>query len=412
MGQTMRIAYFSPLAPQRTGTAHYSEDLLPHLSRRVHVDAYTDDHLAANQEVGRIYPLYGYRDLAAQYERYDLLVFQLGSGAEHVPIYDLFLRYGGVVTLHDLELSGLEEAGPARRNDGWGQLREIGRHEGLRPLLRTATDALRRGQWPAPQPARPDVIRLVAQRAAGIAVHSRAARESLQARCPGARIYEVAPGMARPPAIDALEARQALGLPADAFICISVGRLEPQARIHVGMQAFARFLERWPNSLYLIVGDPAPGYPLQELAEALGIAGQVRLPGHVELASLYRYLAAADVGIALGQLRQGEAPVDLLRLMSMAKPAIVSRRQPFSEIPDHCAIPVDEGAGEIGQTVAALWALAGHPPLRLSYGRQAARYVQARHSLSATARQYAELFEELATVQAAERLLLRERAAQ
>ena len=405
---TVRIAYFSPLAPQRTGTAHYSEDLLPHLSRRVCIDAYTDDHVAANQEVGRIYPVYGYRDLAAQYERYDLLVFQLGSGPEHVPIYDLFLRYGGIATLHDLDLSGLAEITPVQRGDGWSHLREIGRHEGLGPLLRTATGALLRGQWPAPQPSRLDVGRLVAQRAAGIIVHSWAVREHLQARCPEARVYEVPIGISRPPAIDSLEARQALGLPADALICISVGHLDPQARIHVAMQAFARFLERWPNSLYLLIGEPAPGYPLEELAKALGIAQQVHLPGHVDLATLYRYLAAADVGIALGQLRRGEAPADLLRLMSMAKPAIVSHRQPYADLPDHCVIPVDEGAGEIGQIVAALWALAGHPPLRLSYGRQAARYVQSRHALSAMAQQYAELLEELATMQAAERLLVRE----
>jgi len=409
MGHTMRIAYFSPLPPQRTGTAFYSEDLLPHLCRRVHVDAYTDDHVAATQEVGRIYPLYGYRDLAAQCERYDLLVFQLGSGPEHAPIYDLFLRYGGVAALHDLDLSGVIESRPPQRGDGRGRLHEVRRHQGLGPLLRSAGDALRRGQWPAPPVDEVDRSRPLVQRAAGLIVHSEEARACLQARYPEARLYEVPAGIPRPPAIDALEARQALGLPTDALICLSARRLGPEARIHVAMQAFARFAERCPNSLYIIVGEPAPGYPLHELAETLGIAGRVHLPGHVDLATLYRYLAAADVGIALGRLRRGEAPADLLRIMSMAKPAIVSRRRPYSEIPDHCVIPVDEGAAEVGQVMAALWALAGHPPLRLSYGRQAARYVQARHGLSAMARQYAEILEELATVQAAERLLLRER---
>lgn len=408
MGHTMRVAYLSPLAPQCTGTAYYSEDLLPHLCRRVQVDAYTDDHVAATQEVGRLYPIYGYRDLAAQYERYDLLVYQLGSGPEHLPVLDLFLRYGGVAVLHDLDLASLADAACLQGQSGRGQPRDAGRAERLGLFLRAASDAFRHGQWPPARPARPEVAHLVAQRAAGLIVHSGEAREHLQARCPGVRVCEVAVGIPRPPAIDSLEARQVLGLPSDALICLTAGRLEPETRIHVAMQAFARLAERTPNSLYIILGEPAPGYPLRELAEALGIAERVRLPGHVDLATLYRYLAAADVDISLGRPRRGEAPAGLLRMMSMAKPAIVSRRGPYAGIPDHCVIPVEEGPAEVGQVVAALWALAAHPPLRLSYGRQAARYVQARHALGATARQYAEFLEELATVQVAEKLLVRE----
>jgi len=73
-------------------------------------------------------------------------------------------------------------------------------------------------------------------------------------------------------------------------------------------------------------------------------------------------------------------------------------------------VKVEEGASEVSQVVAALWALASHPPLRLSYSRQAARYVQTEHALAATARQYAAFLEQVSTVQVAEGLLLREQA--
>ncbi len=404
MARMMRVAYFSPLAPQRTETSRYSEDLLPHLCRRVQVDAYTDDRIAATQEVGRIYPLYGYRDFAAQLDRYDQLIFQLGSSPEHVPVYDLFLRFGGVVALHDLNLSGLIEAKTLAQGDGWGYLQELRRHEGLGPFLRTAGGALLHGQWPTPRPARLEMTRLVAQRASGVIVHSATARAHLAARYPEAQLREVPIGIPQPPAIDAQEARQALGLPRDAYVCASVGPLS-DAHARALVQVFARLLERCPSSLLVSLGEPPGARSLERLARALGVEGKVRLAGQVDLATLYRYLAAADAGIALGRLERGAAPSDLLRLMSMARPAVVPNCAPYASIPDCCIVKVEPGEAGVPQAAAALWALAGHVPLRLSYGRQAARYVRTAHSLSASARDYADFVEELSTVEAAERLL-------
>ena len=407
MDHALRVAYFSPLAPMRTSISHYSGELLPHLCRRAHVDVYTDDRIAAGQEVGRVYPLYGYRDFG-QPERYDHLIFQLGNQPEHVPIYDRFLRAGGVAVLHDLDLSGVIGAKTLGRGDGWGYLWEVRRNEGLGPFLRTASDALLRRQWPEPHQGGLEMNRLVVRRATGLIVHNRPACEYLLARYPGARVREVALPIRRPPAVDPVEARQSLHLPSDAFICVSVGRLGPAKRIHVAMQAFARLLERRPESLYILIGEPPAGYPLQELAQTMGIAAQVRQPGYVDLATLYRYLAACDAGIGLRDPGRGEASASLLRIMSMGKPVVVSSCGAHAQLPDDCVVKVDAGAGEVAQMAAALWALSAHPPMRLWYGRRAARYVQANHAPAIVGRQYVEFLEALATVHAAEEILLRE----
>jgi glycosyltransferase involved in cell wall biosynthesis len=42
----LRIAYVSPLPPQKSGIADYSADLLPHLSKLVHIDLFVDPELA------------------------------------------------------------------------------------------------------------------------------------------------------------------------------------------------------------------------------------------------------------------------------------------------------------------------------------------------------------------------------
>ena len=42
----MKIAYFSPLPPQRTGVADYSKELLPALASRAEVDLWVDEPVA------------------------------------------------------------------------------------------------------------------------------------------------------------------------------------------------------------------------------------------------------------------------------------------------------------------------------------------------------------------------------
>jgi hypothetical protein len=216
MARMMRVAYFSPLPPVRSGISHYSED-----------------RIAAAQEVGRIYPLYGYRDFS-QAERYDHLIFQLGNSTEHLALYDLFLRHGGIAVLHDLDFSEIVGARTLGQGDSWGYLWEVRRNDGLGPFLRTAGDTFLRGALPGPPQPRPErgheghrpgdhrpMNRAIVQRASGLIVHSGQAREHLSARYPEARVRRVPLGIRRPPAVDQAEARQHLGLPADAFICIS-----------------------------------------------------------------------------------------------------------------------------------------------------------------------------------------------
>jgi glycosyltransferase involved in cell wall biosynthesis len=405
--RTMSIAYLSPLAPLRTGLANYSEELLPHLCRRLRVDVYTDDRIAATQEIGRAWPVYGYRDLPAQRGRYDQIVYQLGNGPEYVPIYDLFQRYGGVVALHDLDLSGVIGAKTLRQGDGWGYLRELGRNEGLGTWLATAGQALLRGRWSARRGL--EMNRVVAQRAAGVIVHSAAAREHLLARFPAAAVRHITLGIRRPPRPDPAEARRLLDLPPDAFVAVSMGRLGPEKRLHVVLQAWARLLECEPDAHLVLLGEPALGYPLRDMAHTLGITGRVHMPGYVDLSTVYRYLAASDVGINLRVSTRGEMSASLLRIMSMAQPALVSNCQPYTQIPGDCVLRVDPGAGEGEQLLSGLWAFAQHRSLRENYGRRAARWVQCEHSLAASARQYIQFLEETAAVQAAEEMLRRER---
>lgn len=399
MARLMRLAYLTPLAPVQTETSYYSEELLPHLCRHAQVDVYTDDRLAAAQEVGRAYRLYGYHDLE-QPGRYDHLIYQLGSDPVHLPILERFLRYGGVVVLHDADLTSLAEAARDGQGDGRSPLNGVRRSGGLLwPFFKSGYDALLQRQW---LPRRWQRNGSLLEQATGVIVHSRAARRYVTGHSPRARVRQVPLGVRRPPAVDPLQARQLLGIPPQAFAVAAPLEQAEGATLAVVLQGLRQLIERWAESYCLLVGRAQPEGNAGRLIEAAGLGDRARIVCYSDLAGLYRCLAAADVTVSLAASGHGHLPPILLRAMSLGRPAVVANCPPYDELPGECALLIEPGAGEVAQLAATLWAMAAHPPMRQWYGECAARYVQAEHTPATTARHYIEFVERLSLPEVAE----------
>ena len=91
-----------------------------------------------------------------------------------------------------------------------------------------------------------------------------------------------------------LEAREALGLPAAAFIVGNVGRLHPDKDQATLIKGFANALANLPaGSLLAILGKGRLEQDLKELANELGIGDQVKFLGQVPEAR--RFFRAFDV---------------------------------------------------------------------------------------------------------------------
>ena len=89
--------------------------------------------------------------------------------------------------------------------------------------------------------------------------------------------------------VDRQAARQALGLPADAWIVGNVGRLHPDKDQATLLRGFAEALPQLPaGSLLAILGSGRLEAELKALAGSLGIAGQVRFLGQVPEARRYQ----------------------------------------------------------------------------------------------------------------------------
>ncbi len=93
-------------------------------------------------------------------------------------------------------------------------------------------------------------------------------------------------------------ARTNLGMPADGFQVLFVGRMDPLKGLDILLQAAAVLAAELPLRLTVVGGDAAPAgeeLRVRRLAESLGLGGLTRFEGAVGQTRLPLYYSAADV---------------------------------------------------------------------------------------------------------------------
>ena len=98
-----RLAWFTPLPPERSGISAYSAELLPALAGRFAIDVYADLPSAFRPAGVAVFDAY---DFVWKHQRqpYDLTVYQLGNATCHDYMWPYLFRFPGLVVLHDGQL--------------------------------------------------------------------------------------------------------------------------------------------------------------------------------------------------------------------------------------------------------------------------------------------------------------------
>jgi glycosyltransferase involved in cell wall biosynthesis len=105
-------------------------------------------------------------------------------------------------------------------------------------------------------------------------------------------------GIDRPPAVTRA-ARSDFGIPDDAFVMVTVGRVVPRkatVRLVEALSAAER-----PDAHLLIIGDGPDVAAVRQAAMAAGVAARVHLPGQVSDERKYQALAVADIFVSTSQ---------------------------------------------------------------------------------------------------------------
>ncbi|MFL6065790.1 MAG: glycosyltransferase family 4 protein [Friedmanniella sp.] len=234
------------------------------------------------------------------------------------------------------------------------------------PLVVTWHNAVLAGGWPG-RAGR--LLQSVVARGADLTL---GASEDLvrAARAHGARRARIAP-VAAPrlpaPVVPRQQYRAALGLPADALVVVTVGRLAPQKNLAMVLDVAAAVRDH-PRLHFVLAGE---GPLRDELTERIRVDGsRVRLLGAVaDMASL---LAAADV-MLLTSFWEARALVAQEALLA-GVPLVSTRVGGIEELVGEAAVLVE--VGDVPAVVAALEEAADHPERwaeRREAGRRRAR---------------------------------------
>lgn len=387
----MRLAYFSPLPPQRSGIANYSADLLPHLARLAQVTLFVDEPAQVEPiddlEIRAIDTFRGPLD-----ERVDMCLYQMGNNVRyHQGIHEMLLTYPGITVLHDLNLYAFHDDLFVQSGQTGAHIREMGYGSGLVGVhagSRILTHTLPRDDQRFP------LLERIGDTSLGVITHSIYAQRYVSRRCRRTRVQQInQPRNLLFNSWDecrdaAAPAKARLGYHADDLLVGSFGYAAPTKRIHVVLEALAALRDQFPNLRYAIVGAVVDAYDVEALADELGLGDIVRFVGYTDDDDFADYLAAVDIGINLRHPTTGETSAALLSLMAAGKPSLVSETDAFVELPDDVCIKIPTDVAELPELEAWLARLASDPSLRQTIGHQAYDYIAREYAPSAVAQHY------------------------
>jgi glycosyltransferase involved in cell wall biosynthesis/SAM-dependent methyltransferase len=370
----MRVAFFSPMPPAKSGIADYSAALVGPLGRRVEVEVFDSAPAAYDPS------------------RFDMALYQIGNNPYHEFVYRMALGHAGVIVLHEANLHYLLADLTIRRGDWDAYIREIEYNAGPEAL----THARRvRALEVGPDYEGIPMTRRILESARGVIVHSSAVEEHVRNagfRGPVARI----PHGSWMPEADRWAYRERLGVEETTPLIGIFGFLKPYKRIPESLRAFRRLLRVEPRARMILAGEPHPDFPVESVIRTLGLEGRVRVLGFVDIADFTGYMAACDILLNLRYPTVGESSGSLLRAFGLGKPVLVSDVGSFRDLPDDTCFKVRAGPAEEDEIFEYLNQLVSRPELAKALGARARAWVEHECTWDRVAERYACFLEAVA----------------
>ena len=373
----MRVAFFSPLPPAKSGIADYSAALLQHLNTSIDVDTFAG------------------KPASFDAPGYDVCVYQLGNNPYHDFVYEAALKHPGVVVMHEANLHHLVADLTINRNDWDGYVREVGRNHG--PAAEEYAERYVRTRQKPPDYSLA-MMRTVLAGSRGAIVHSDAVGAELRAQGFEGAMARIPHGAWTTP-VDRMSYRARLGLEERTPLIGVFGYLKPYKRIAESLRAFRRLVRAVPDARMILVGEAHPELPLQSLITSMGLQEHVRHLNFVPMEDFNGYLGACDIVLNLRYPTVGESSGTLQRALGMGKAVIVSDVGSFRELPDDICLKAPVDATEEEHLFEYLNLLATRPSVRCALGDRARAWAERECSWDSVARRYTDFLAAVVTGQ-------------
>jgi glycosyltransferase involved in cell wall biosynthesis len=319
----VRVAWFSPMPPVRSGVAVCSAELIPELRTRHDIDVFVDQ-LPAAPDRGT----HSAHDFLWRHRQrpYDLNVYQLGNSSHHDYLWPYLFRFPGLTVLHDAHLHHARAVSLLQhRRDADYRAEFAANHPDadaqVAELAIAGFDSYLYYMWP--------MTRGVIEASRLSAVHSRALARQLQEELETSTVEHIR--LSHGSLVDETRERSArqriraqYGIASDAITFGCFGGLTADKRIAQILDAFGATLPYAPDARLLLAGAVGPHWDLAAAVQRQGLDGKVVITGYLETdAELTDCIAAVDVTLNLRWPTARETSGPWLRALAAGKPTIV-----------------------------------------------------------------------------------------
>jgi glycosyltransferase involved in cell wall biosynthesis len=402
----MRLAWFSPWPPDRSGVAGRSAELVLRLTGRGHgIDVFVDDRrVPVRRTASPDPPAAGSRRVLGAHDfvwreargQYDQVVYQIGNSSLHEFIWPYLYRWPGLAVLHEARLHharGRALLARKREDDYRAEFRW--NHPDVQP---DAAELAVKGfggayyyQWP--------MTRTVVESARLVATHSRGAFAELTEAWPDRPIEYIALGEGRRDRqVDRRRVRADLRIPDSALVFGVFGAITAERRIDAILGAFAAIRAHAPDAKVLLAGAPDPVLDVPGIARGLGVADALILHGALGDDAFDEAIAAVDVSLNLRWPTALEVSGPWLRALAAARPTVIVDLAHLAHVPTldprtwrppapagpHPPEPVAVAIDILDEDHSlrlALRRLATDPALRAALGAAGRRFWEAEHTV-------------------------------
>ncbi|GAB3412974.1 glycosyltransferase [Massilia agilis] len=398
-GAKPKLAYVSPLPPEKSGIADYSAELVPELAR------YYDIELVIGQDKVEDPRLAGYplRDAAWLREhgwQLDRVLYHFGNSHAHKHMFELVREVPGVVVLHDFYLSGVLDNLEREAYLPQAFLKALYESHGFPGLYGHRKEGRNPSIWKYP------VNKGVLDAASGVIVHSEFPKQ-LAAQWYGpdaANGWRTIPLLrGKPEGASSPEARAAararLGFAQDDFVVCTFGML---GRTKLNEELLAAFLAsplaQDPACKLVFVGANEPGLygagVLKTIATSAA-AERIKVTGFVDPAAYADHLAACDCAVQLRASTRGETSAAILDCLLYGVPTIVNAHGSAASIADDLLVKLPDAFTQ-DELAAALAQLRTDEALRSRLSRHALAHMETEHAPRHVGKLYHEAIEHFA----------------
>lgn len=371
----MKINWFSPLPPAKTGIANYTLRVLPALSELVEVVLWTTQ-TDWSQEIEQYGTVRHYCIDSMPWKEVhqaDLNLYHMGNNfLYHSQIWQVTQCCTGLVILHDSRLQhffatfyesqGKRQSYLAQMKRYYGQQGEQTLHDFWKGII--SIDSMAE-HYP--------LTSLALQNSVGVITHNRQVYQQLQQE------YSQLTGyipLAYSQKLQLLNQEKHKGSP-PPYQLIIFGHIGTNRRIESVLDALATFAEKESFKLD-IYGELWDETYIKQYISRLNLEQQVTIRGFVSEEELEIALAQADLAINLRYPSMGEASISQLQIWSHALPSLVTQTNWYADIPQDTVVFVRPDH-EIEDIHRNLENFLNKPELYREMGRKGQKYLEYNH---------------------------------